>query len=326
LTVHLAASPGGHLDELEPVAAAFADQRRVWVTLPGPRGDALRAAGEEVHVLPEYSRSARGQARLWAAAFAFVARQRPRLVITTGAGATVPVCWATRAQGGDVFFVETSARIHAPSMSGRMVGPIATRRFIQWPELASHFRDAILCRPILFDAVRPRTEPAGEGTLVMVGTHTSPFRRLLDMSGAAIASGLLPLPATVQSGAAGDVEADGAEVRPFVTPAEADALLTRSRYVVCHGGAGTIAGALRAGRRPLVLARQSGHGEHFDDHQGQIVERLASTGLVVELTDRITPEHLAAADAPLGGASAGAWGPSVAEAARREAELRGRID
>jgi UDP-N-acetylglucosamine transferase subunit ALG13 len=322
VTVVFPASPGGHLDELEPIAAAFPDQRRVWITLPGPRGEALRRKGEIVHFLPEYGRSFREQGRLWRAALTLVKRERPRLVVSTGSGACVPVCYAAGSRGSALFYVETSARIVRPSMTGRLVGPFATRTFVQWPEVASYFRRPVVCRPVLFDVVGERAGD-GNGTFATVGTHTAPFGRLLDMVARACADDVLPAPRVIQSGAAASFATPDAEVRQYVEPAEASELVASSRYIVSHGGAGSVAGALRVGRRPLVLARLAEHGEHFDDHQLQLVDRLASLGLVVRLSDGITAEHLAAADLPLTEAFDRSWGPGLPEAIRSAADELG---
>jgi UDP-N-acetylglucosamine--N-acetylmuramyl-(pentapeptide) pyrophosphoryl-undecaprenol N-acetylglucosamine transferase len=49
----------------------------------------------------------------------------------------------------------------------------------------------------------------------------------------------------------------------------------------------------------LVLPRLHRHGEHYDDHQQQIVDKLASYDLVVQLGDRITADDLERAERPL---------------------------
>jgi predicted glycosyltransferase len=82
-------------------------------------------------------------------------------------------------------------------------------------------------------------------------------------------------------------------------PGEMDRAMAGARYVVCHAGSGIIAAALRTGRRPIVMPRRRASGEHVDDHQLQIVEKLAQAGLVVRLDEDITDAHLAAADEPL---------------------------
>ena len=84
---------------------------------------------------------------------------------------------------------------------------------------------------------------------------------------------------------------------------------------MCHSGSGIIGVALRNGRRPLVLPRLHGHGEHVDDHQVQIARKLGQMGLAVALDGEIGPAHVAAAAAPLPEAAV-AGDPSVADALR----------
>jgi UDP-N-acetylglucosamine transferase subunit ALG13 len=67
--------------------------------------------------------------------------------------------------------------------------------------------------------------------------------------------------------------------------------LTWADVVVCHGGAGTLYEAHRAGHRPLVMPRLARFGEHVNDHQDELVVALAKRGLAVRLHG---PELLAA--------------------------------
>jgi UDP-N-acetylglucosamine:LPS N-acetylglucosamine transferase len=61
-------------------------------------------------------------------------------VITTGAGVAVPFVYAARVLGKRAIYVESLARINELSLSGRMVYPVATEFFVQWPELADRYR------------------------------------------------------------------------------------------------------------------------------------------------------------------------------------------
>lgn len=54
--------------------------------------------------------------------------------------------------------------------------------------------------------------------------------------------------------------------------------------VVSHGGPATIMGARAAGRRPIVVPRQSALGEHVDDHQVRFGRWMAERGQI-ELAD-----------------------------------------
>jgi UDP-N-acetylglucosamine--N-acetylmuramyl-(pentapeptide) pyrophosphoryl-undecaprenol N-acetylglucosamine transferase len=320
-TVHIATSAGGHVELVTAVRGAFAGYRRVWVVQPSLRARALAAAGEKVVELPDYDRHPlRGHhLRNIARAAAVVLRDRPQVVVTPGAGSTVAFCAFARLLGARIVFVETMARVSSPSASGRVLARLASRVLVQWPELAAAYPRATVCRPALLRAVPDGEAAAGEGVFVGVGTHSQPFDRLLEMVDRAAGHGVLPAPVVVQGGPS-TYRARHVDVRPWLEPDEVSAAIARARYVVCHGGSGLVSGALRAGRRPMVLARLAQHGEHYDDHQAQIVSKLADLGLAVPLRDEIRERDLAAARAPLPPASAWALRPDVEDALRAELE------
>jgi hypothetical protein len=56
--------------------------------------------------------------------------------VTTGAGVAVPFAWIARLHGVRVVYVESFTRIEGPSLTGRLVGPVAHRSYVQWPEMA----------------------------------------------------------------------------------------------------------------------------------------------------------------------------------------------
>jgi UDP-N-acetylglucosamine:LPS N-acetylglucosamine transferase len=75
-------------------------------------------------------------------AWRVVARERPRIVLTTGAGVAVPFAWIARLRGARVVYVESVTRIDDLSMSAKLVAPIADRLYVQWPELVAAHRRA----------------------------------------------------------------------------------------------------------------------------------------------------------------------------------------
>ena len=272
----------------------------MWVTQQSARAERLRRDGAAVYVLGEWQRAASGRtaARTIWRSLGIVLRQRPRVVVTSGSGIVVPFCLLARATGARVVFVETSARIRGASSSGRVLSRVAHHVIAQWSDMQSVYPGATIARTSVVEGLSP--EPAGEGsgTFVAVGTHSQPFDRLLEMVERAVDAGILPEPVTAQVGPSRQAM-PCAEVRDFITPEEMELGIRAAQQVVCHAGTGTISTALRAGRRPLVLARLARHGEHFDDHQTQIVDKLAALDLVVPLGDEITASELARADRPL---------------------------
>lgn len=297
--VHLVASPGGHLNLLEQLATAVPRELRRFVTAPGPRGEQLARDGEDVTILPKYERHPRELGASIAAAVRLVRRDRPRIVVSTGAGSAALYCAVARAAGAKVVFGETMARVTGPSASGRVTARLAHANLVQWPEMRTVYPRARVCRPLLLEDVgAPLPADDAAGTLVVVGTHTAPFDRLVEIVAQAAGAGVLPAPILAQVGPS-QVAIPGAETHEFLAPEEMGAAIARSRVIVSHGGAGSLSAALRTGHRPIVLGRTRRHGEHFDDHQEQLMGKLAESGLVVALEDRLGPEHVAAALEPL---------------------------
>jgi len=68
--------------------------------------------------------------------------------------------------------------------------------------------------------------------------------------------------------------------------------------VITHAGVGSVLTARRAGHRPLVVARLRCYGEHVDDHQVELVRRLAGTDQVLAIS---TPDELPGALADAAG-------------------------
>ena len=133
----LVCSSGGHLLQMLGLRDAWGDQERVWVTFN--KADARSLLREErVHYafgptnrnIPNLLRNARLAWRL-------VRAERPRALVTTGAGVAVPFAWTARLLRIPVIYVESFTRIEGLSLSGKMIAPAASRVYVQWPELAA---------------------------------------------------------------------------------------------------------------------------------------------------------------------------------------------
>lgn len=61
-------------------------------------------------------------------------------------------------------------------------------------------------------------------------------------------------------------------------------LISTCEAVICHAGVGTVMEALRAGKKPVVMARRQNLGEHVDDHQLQLVSALASESAIIPVS------------------------------------------
>jgi beta-1,4-N-acetylglucosaminyltransferase len=133
--VLLACSSGGHLLQLLALRQAWEPFSHVWVT--DDRSDTRsQLAGERVFFAHwPTSRNLVTLGRNLVLAWKVIRAVRPRLVLTTGAGTAVPFAWVARLRGADVVYVESVTRVDSPSLTCRLLRPIASRVYVQWPEL-----------------------------------------------------------------------------------------------------------------------------------------------------------------------------------------------
>lgn len=139
-----------------------------------------------------------------------------------------------------------------------------------------------------------------------VGTHEDPFDRLL--------RALDALPGdervVIQSGYStyAPTRCAAEKMMPFD---RVQALMAEARIVVTHGGPASIMQALAHGKVPIVVPRQSGFGEHVDDHQVRFAKRIADRVLVVVDIEDLAPT-IAAYDQRVAGLGGGSFGPERA--------------
>lgn len=132
----LVCSTGGHLLQLHALEPAWRPYERSWVTFDKSDARSLLAGERVTYAYGPTNRSIRNLLRNLVLAWHVVGAARPRVVLTTGAGVAVPFAWIGRLRGARVVYVESLARIEGPSLSYRLIAPVASRRYVQWPELA----------------------------------------------------------------------------------------------------------------------------------------------------------------------------------------------
>jgi UDP-N-acetylglucosamine:LPS N-acetylglucosamine transferase len=140
--VLLVASNGGHLLQLLQLADLWPRERRQWVTFK--TSDAVSLLSDEQTIWAHHptNRSLRNLIRNLGLALRVVRRDEIHAIVTTGAGVTVPFAIIARLRGINVVYIESMARITAPSLTGRLVYPLADTFIVQWPEIQRYFKGA----------------------------------------------------------------------------------------------------------------------------------------------------------------------------------------
>jgi UDP-N-acetylglucosamine:LPS N-acetylglucosamine transferase len=141
LKVCLAASAGGHLVQLLRLAASWEKQETVFIsTLPAVEKQLSRMGRTYIvgdcnrqHPLRTLAVSGR--------VFFAILRERPDIVISTGAAPGFLSCFFGKLLGARVIWIDSIANTQRLSLSGRMIRPFCTICLTQWKHLRDQRRN-----------------------------------------------------------------------------------------------------------------------------------------------------------------------------------------
>jgi UDP-N-acetylglucosamine:LPS N-acetylglucosamine transferase len=110
------------------------EEQRFWVTFATM--DAVEALASETAYWCHHptNRNVLNLIRNTILALRICLRERPRLIISAGAGPAVPFFYIGKLLGAKTIFVEVVDRIEKPTLTGRLVRPVTDRFLVQWPE------------------------------------------------------------------------------------------------------------------------------------------------------------------------------------------------
>jgi beta-1,4-N-acetylglucosaminyltransferase len=150
----LAYSPGGHRAELDRALAGitFADAFHVTfddgrVEHAGDDGGMPAGSVRRYHLCHPRRSIWRTAVNAWQSLLV-LRRERPELVISTGADVAVPILLLGKLCGAAVVFIETAGSAE-PTLAGRLVYPVADLFVVQWPERLARFPRAVLAEGLL---------------------------------------------------------------------------------------------------------------------------------------------------------------------------------
>ena len=137
----LAASAGGHLTQLRKTARAWSERSTFWVTTSHMVAKSFDDC--KVYAVGECNRQ--HPFRLLGVlvrCVGIVLRERPDVVISTGAAPGCLMCLLGKLFGAKVIWLDSITNVERLSLSGRLVRPFADLFLVQWPELAERYPNA----------------------------------------------------------------------------------------------------------------------------------------------------------------------------------------
>lgn len=148
--VLLVGSSGGHLAQLWSLRPWWQERERTWVTFgtTDARG-LLEGEKDVVWAFHPTTRNVPNLLRNTWLAWQVTRRVRPATVVSTGAAVAVPFFLVGRLFGARTVFIEVYDRVETPTLTGRLVRPLANHVLVQWPEQRGLYRDAIEIGPLL---------------------------------------------------------------------------------------------------------------------------------------------------------------------------------
>ena len=211
-------------------------------------------------------------------------RERPDLLISTGASPAVPFFLLGRALGICTLFIEDFNLVERPSLTARLVYPLAQHFFVQWPQLQAVFPRARYAGSLFVPSQDPPLPPvalaAGNDVpslFVALGTSDRPMTRLLRWLDELIEAHAIAGPVLVQGALGGYLPRHFRSV-PVLPEHVLIDHLQRAQRVLCHGGCGVLGTCMKLGRRPLAIPRRADAGEAINDHQIMLCRALSDQG------------------------------------------------
>ena len=135
----LVCSSGGHLLLLHQLRPWWERHERSWVTFRKTDAESL-LSGERIDWAHHPTqRNLRNLVRNLRVAWRVLLRERPDVVVSTGAGVAFPFFLLAKPLRIKTVFVEAYERLDRPSLTGRLCYPISDLMVLQWEEQRRFF-------------------------------------------------------------------------------------------------------------------------------------------------------------------------------------------
>lgn len=137
-------SSGGHLTHmwlLRPVWGRAAD--RFWVTFDKEDANSLLEGERVYHCAYPTNRNIPNLIRNTVLAVRVLRRERPDVIISSGAAVAVPFFLVGKLMGAKCVYVEVFDRYDRPTLTGRMLNRMSDLFIVQWPRMTRVYRRAL---------------------------------------------------------------------------------------------------------------------------------------------------------------------------------------
>lgn len=143
MKVCLVGSSGGHWAHLYMLKKFWHDKERFWVTFDKEDARSLLKDEKMYSCYYPTNRNIKNLIRNTILAVKVLRKERPELIISSGAAVSVPFFYLGKLFGAKLIYIEVFDRIDKPTLSGRLVYPITDKFIVQWEEQKQVYKKAI---------------------------------------------------------------------------------------------------------------------------------------------------------------------------------------
>lgn len=143
MKVCLVGSSGGHLTHLNLLKPFWNDKDRFWVTFDKEDANYLLKDERWYPCFYPTNRNAKNLIKNTFLAFKILRKERPDLIISSGAAVAVPFFYLGKLFGAKTIYIEVFDRVDKPTLTGKLVYPVTDRFIVQWEEMKKVYPKAI---------------------------------------------------------------------------------------------------------------------------------------------------------------------------------------
>ena len=143
LKVCLVGSSGGHLTHLYMLKPFWKNTNRFWATFDKEDARSLLKGEKFYPVYYPSNRSIKALIINTFRAISILRRERPDLIISSGAAPAIPFFWIGKIMGAKTIYIEVFDRIDKSTIAGKLCYPVADKFIVQWEEMKKVYPKAI---------------------------------------------------------------------------------------------------------------------------------------------------------------------------------------
>lgn len=143
MKVCLVGSSGGHLTHLYMLKSFWKNEDRFWVTFDKEDSRSILKKEKMYSCYFPTNRNLKNLIKNSVLAWKILRTEKPDVIISSGAAVAVPFFYLGKIFGIKTIYIEVFDRIDAPTLTGKIVYPIADVFIVQWEEMKKVYPKAI---------------------------------------------------------------------------------------------------------------------------------------------------------------------------------------